>query len=95
MKIVIIHSQCLDELATCKMLSLYFHVKYLQMDQVSPVSVNEADVILIEFFNASDVDLQNLEKRWQSVAPFPIVALVDNKTTTERAHANRFGISNI
>lgn len=95
MKIAIIQSGPVDHREFGEKLALFFSIKSSKMKDVSPVSVNDADLVLIDFANADDRDLQQLKRHWNFLELFPIVAMIDPKSRKDRTQADAFGITNI
>lgn len=95
MKVTVIHSGQVENLTFCRKLDLFFSTRFLKMSDVSPLSVSDADVILVEFADAQDCDLHKLREHREFLDFFPVVAVVDYKSRRECFQADALRMMNV
>jgi hypothetical protein len=76
MRTAIIRGKDLDQETVCDTLALFFSSDFLGFEDISPVRLNDADVIIVNLCKAGDGDLHRLRARRAALEAFPRIAIV-------------------
>ena len=91
MEIVLISDGPLPLDSPVRKLPLFFPARLIDMSKVSPETVGEGKVAIIELLDATDAGLKALKSSWDSIAEIPVVCLVSQKNRKEVIQAAALG----
>jgi putative nucleotidyltransferase with HDIG domain len=95
MRTAIIRGKDLDQETVCDTLALFFSSDFLGFEDISPVRLNDADVIIVNLCKAGDGDLHRLRARRAALEAFPRIAIVTRGHRTELQQAEALGFAHI
>lgn len=76
-------------------LPFFFPARLIDMARVSPKTVGDASLAVVELLEASDVGLTSLKASWASIAQIPVVCLISKSNRRESIQASALGKSNV
>lgn len=95
MEIVLISDGPLPLESPVRKLPFFFPARLVDMAKVSPRTVGDAKVGIIELLNATDAGLTALKGSWDSIAEIPVICLADRKNRREVIQAAALGKTEI
>ncbi|QFT30741.1 Cyclic di-GMP phosphodiesterase response regulator RpfG [Labrenzia sp. THAF82] len=93
MEIVLISDGPLPMESPVRRLPLFFHARLIDMDKVSPATVGEGKIAIVELLDATDAGLIALKAAWGSIAAIPVICFVAKKNRREVIQAGALGKS--
>ncbi|ASP34058.1 HD-GYP domain-containing protein [Labrenzia sp. VG12] len=91
MEIVLISDGPLPLESPVRKLPFFFPARLVHMAKVSPRTVGDARIGVVELLNATDAGLTALKNSWGSIAEIPVICLVDRKNRREVIQASALG----
>lgn len=91
MEIVLISDGPLPIDSPVRKLPFFFPSRLVDMAKVSPRTVGDAQVAVIELLDAADAGLTALKNSWDSIAEIPVICLVSRKNRREGIQASALG----
>jgi putative nucleotidyltransferase with HDIG domain len=95
MEIVLISDGSLSIDSPVRKLPFFFAARLIDMSKVSPRTIGNAQIAIVELLEASDEGLTALKTSWGSMAEIPVICLVDKKNRREAIQAAALGKSEI
>jgi putative nucleotidyltransferase with HDIG domain len=95
MRIAIIRSKDFEDKSVCDKLALLFSSDFLVFNDISPVRLNTADVVIVELSKSNDGDMHLLRARSAAFEAFPKIAIVTRGHRTEIQQAEALGFAHI
>ncbi|MHA7776981.1 HD-GYP domain-containing protein [Roseibium sp. M-1] len=95
MEIVLISDGPLPLDSPVRKLPFFFPARLIDMAKVSPRTVGEARVAIVELLEASDPGLTALKASWSSIAEIPVICLASKKNRREVIQAAALGKTEI
>jgi putative nucleotidyltransferase with HDIG domain len=93
MEIVLISDGPLSIDSPVRKLPLFFSARLIDMSKVSPGTIGDAQIAIVELLGARDEGLTALKTSWGSIAEIPVICLVDKKIRRESIQAAALGKS--
>lgn len=91
MEIVLISDGPLPLESPVRKLPFFFPARLVHMAKVSPRTVGDARIGVVELLNATDAGLTALKNSWDSIAEIPVICLADRKNRREVIQASALG----
>lgn len=91
MEIVLISDGPLPLDSPVRKLPFFFPARLVDMAKVSPRTVGDARIAVIELLDAADAGLTALKNSWESIAEIPVICLVSKKNRREVIQAAALG----
>ncbi|MES0811614.1 HD-GYP domain-containing protein [Roseibium sp. SCPC15] len=91
MEIVLISDGPLPLDSPVRKLPFFFPARLIDMSKVSPDTVGEGKIAVIELLDSTDNGLKALKASWASIAEIPVICLVSHKTRKEVIQAAALG----
>lgn len=93
MEIVLISDGRLPIDSPVRKLPFFYSARLIDMSRVSPDTVGDAKIAIVELLGAQDAGLTALKASWASIAEIPVICLVDKKNRREVIQAGALGKS--
>ena len=91
MEIVLISDGPLPLESPVRKLPFFFAARLVDMAKVSPRTVGDARIGVIELLNSTDAGLTALKEAWDSISEIPVICLADKKNRREVIQAAALG----
>lgn len=91
MEVVLISDGPLPIDSPVRKLPFFFAARLVDMSRVSPETVGEAKIAIVELLKAQDAGMTALKASWSSIAEIPVICLVDKKNRREAIQAAALG----
>ncbi|MET1411978.1 HD domain-containing phosphohydrolase [Roseibium sp. HPY-6] len=95
MELVLISDGQLSLDSPVRKLPFFLPARLIEMDKVSPDTVAEGKIAVIELLGSSDAGLTALKTAWDSIAEIPVICLVSQKNRREVIQAAALGKTEI
>ncbi|WP_305987363.1 HD-GYP domain-containing protein [Roseibium sp. MMSF_3544] len=91
MEIVLISDGPLSLDSPVRKLPFFFPARLIDMDKVSPHTVGEGKLAIVELLGSTDAGLTALKSSWASIAEIPVICLISQKNRREAVQAAALG----
>ncbi len=91
MEIVLISDGSLPLESPIRKLPFFYPARLVEMSRVSPETVGEAGVAVVEMMGSTEPGLKALRAAWGSIAQIPVICLVDKASFREKTQAAALG----
>ena len=95
MEIILISDGPLPLDSPVRKLPFFFPARLIDMSKVSPRTVGEGRVAVVELLDATDAGLTALKTSWASIAEIPVICLASRKNRREVIQASALGKTEI
>ncbi|MEP3048251.1 MAG: HD domain-containing phosphohydrolase [Roseibium sp.] len=95
MEIVLISDGPLPLDSPVRKLPFFFPARLIDMSRVSPKTVGDAGIAIVELLNSNDAGLSALKASWSSIAEIPVFCLASKNNRREVIQASALGKSEV